>query len=132
MGATKKQKQKTKKMQLIIKTNQPTKTKKWNQPMWAYRRQRIKGMIKKRNQPMWAYRLQRIKGAIKKKWLVGLYKRKQKNKKNKKCPMFQYLESLYYIQGLILYLFVLLCCSIWKIIKLKMHTLIYWFEKWNL
>ncbi len=106
--------QKQKKMQLIIKTNQPTKTKKWNQPMWAYRRQRIKG-------------------AIKKKWLVGLYKRKQKKQKNKKkCPMFQYLKSMYYIQGLILYLFVLLCCSIWKIIKLRMQTLIHWFEKWNL
>ena len=118
--------------------NQPKK-KKWNQPMWAYGRQRIKGMIKKRNQPMWAYRRQRIKGVIKKKnWLVGLCKRKQKtkkqkNEKNKKnAPCFNIWKVYIYIQDLILYLFVLLCCSIWKIIKLRMQTLIYWFETWNL
>ena len=135
MGATKKQNKKNATDYIDQSTNQ----KKWNQPMWAYRRQRIKGMIKKRNQPMWAYRRQRIKGAIKKKkWLVGLCKRKQKtkkqkNEKNKKnAPCFNIWKVYIYIQDLILYLFVLLCCSIWKIIKLKMQTLIYWFEKWNL
>ena len=132
MGATKNKTNKNATDYIDQSTNQK---KKWNQPMWAYGRQRIKGMIKKRNQPMWAYRRQRIKGAIKKKnWLVGLCKRKQKtkNKKTKNAPCFNIWKVYIYIQDLILYLFVLLCCSIWKIIKLRMQTLIYWFEKWNL
>ena len=51
-------------------------------------------------------------------WSCVKIEAKNKRKK-KKSPMFQYLKSMYYIQDSILYIICLLCCSIWKIIKLK-------------
>ena len=86
MGATKQEK-KEKKLQpedQMHRTNQPTKKEK----------QKTK-KNKKKMMVVWS-----------------CVKMEAKKQKTKKCPMFQYLKSIYYIQDSILYLFILLCCSI--------------------
>ena len=93
MGATKQKKQK-KKLQpedRMHRTNQPTK------------KEKQKTKKNKKN---------RKKNKKNNGGLVLCKNGSKKQKKQKNAPMFQYLKSLYYIQGLILYLFVLLCCSI--------------------